>query len=61
MVDGPSTEVEVAFTSTGDGGTRIDLEHRGWEALGPDAAKRQGYDDGWRTLFERFQEVANSA
>ena len=53
--------MEVAFTSTGDGGTRIDLEHRGWEALGPDAAKRQGYDDGWRTLFERFQEVANSA
>ena len=60
MVDGPSTEVEVAFTSTGDRGTRIDLEHRGWEALGPDAAKRQGYEDGWRTLFERFQEVANS-
>lgn len=58
--DAPSTEVEVRFTSVGDGSTRIDLEHRGWELLGPDAAKQQGYNDGWRALFELFQEVANS-
>jgi uncharacterized protein YndB with AHSA1/START domain len=60
MVDGPSTEVELRFTSTGDGTTRIDLEHRGWELLGPDAAKQRGYEDGWRTLFELFQNVADS-
>jgi uncharacterized protein YndB with AHSA1/START domain len=61
MTDGPSTEVEVAFTSLGDLGTRIDLEHRGWELLGVDAANnRGGYDDGWKALFELFQEVADS-
>jgi uncharacterized protein YndB with AHSA1/START domain len=58
--DAPSTEVELRFTSVGDGSTRIDLEHRGWEVLGPDAAKREGYDDGWRALFELFQKVAES-
>jgi uncharacterized protein YndB with AHSA1/START domain len=60
MVDGPSTEVEINFTSLGDLGTRIDLEHRGWELLGPDSAKQRGYDDGWRELFALFQEVADS-
>jgi uncharacterized protein YndB with AHSA1/START domain len=58
--DAPSTEVELRFTSVSDGSTRIDLEHRGWELLGPDAAKRQGYEEGWRALFELFQKVANS-
>jgi uncharacterized protein YndB with AHSA1/START domain len=57
--DAPSTELELRFTSVGDGSTRIVLEHRGWEVLGPDAAKREGYDDGWRALFELFREAAD--
>jgi uncharacterized protein YndB with AHSA1/START domain len=60
MVDGPSTEVELTFTSLGDLDTRIDLEHRGWELLGVDATKQRGYDDGWRTLFELFQKAAEA-
>jgi uncharacterized protein YndB with AHSA1/START domain len=60
MVDGPSTEVEITFTSLGGGETRIDLEHRGWELLDPDPAHKAGYNEGWRELFARFQKVANS-
>ena len=52
--DRPPTEVEVRFEPDA-GGTRVELEHRGWERLGDLAAKaRQGYSDGWRTPLERF-------
>jgi uncharacterized protein YndB with AHSA1/START domain len=45
--DALATEVEVRFTADGDG-TRVDLEHRGWEALAEDGAeKRANYDTGW--------------
>lgn len=41
------TEVDVRFVAEGDG-TRVELEHRGWEALAEDApAKRENYDTGW--------------
>jgi uncharacterized protein YndB with AHSA1/START domain len=41
------TEVEVRFTAEGDR-TRVDLEHRGWEAVAEDRAeKRESYDTGW--------------
>jgi uncharacterized protein YndB with AHSA1/START domain len=56
--EGPSTEVEVAFTAAGPGATRIDLEHRGWERLGEGAVKRAGYGEGWTALLELFRDVA---
>ena len=41
------TEVEVRFTPDGDT-TRVDLEHRGWEAVADDReTKRDNYDTGW--------------
>jgi uncharacterized protein YndB with AHSA1/START domain len=44
-------EVEVRFTPEGDG-TRVDLEHRGWETLGVEAADaRASYEGGWRTVL----------
>ena len=44
-------EVEVRFTPEGDG-TRVDLEHRGWERLGDEAAAvRASYDGGWRSVL----------
>jgi uncharacterized protein YndB with AHSA1/START domain len=56
--DRPPTEVEVRFEADA-GGTRVDLEHRGWERLGDLAAKaRKGYSDGWRTPLERFVAAA---
>jgi len=48
------TEVEVRFLSDGKR-TRVELEHRGWEALGDDgAAKRDDYDTGWDFVLGRF-------
>lgn len=42
-----ATEVEVRFVTEGDG-TRVELEHRGWESIAEDAeAKRENYDSGW--------------
>jgi uncharacterized protein YndB with AHSA1/START domain len=47
-----ATEVEVRFAAEADG-TRVTLEHRGWEALGP-AAPRGSYDKGWDLPLSRF-------
>jgi uncharacterized protein YndB with AHSA1/START domain len=48
------TEVEVRFTAEGDG-TRVDLEHRGWERAGAAAEKESsGYKQGWETVLARY-------
>ena len=60
LEEGPSTEVELRLTSLANGRTRIDLEHRGWELLGPGDPRRNGYDEGWAQLFERFAGVAET-
>jgi uncharacterized protein YndB with AHSA1/START domain len=56
--DRPSpTEVEITFTDVGDGQTRVDVEHRGWERLGEDAAEaREGYAgyQAWPGVLELF-------
>jgi uncharacterized protein YndB with AHSA1/START domain len=52
-----ATEVEIRF-STSATGTRVTIEHRGWERLG--AAKgverRQGNFAGWGSLLPHFVE-----
>jgi uncharacterized protein YndB with AHSA1/START domain len=54
----PPTEVVVTFTPEGEG-TRVDLEHRGWERLGDLAAEaRAGYETGWDPVLERFAAAA---
>jgi len=58
LEEGPSTEVEVRFTSVDQDHTRIDLVHRGWELLGRDDPRRAGYDAGWAALFEVFLSFA---
>ena len=48
------TEVELRFSAV-DGATRVDLEHRGWEALaGRAEATRDGYVEGWPVVLARF-------
>ena len=48
------TEVEVRF-STEASGTRVDLEHRGWERLAQDGpAKRGDYDAGWGFVLDKY-------
>lgn len=52
--EGEQTEVEVRFTPEGQG-TRVELEHRGWEALAEDRAeKRASYDTGWDFVLGRY-------
>lgn len=59
--DRPPTEVEVRFTAGADG-TLVELEHRGWERLGPEFAEvRGGYDSGWAPTMERFRAAAAQA
>lgn len=58
----PPTELEVTFTAVDDG-TRVDLEHRGWERLGDLGEQgRSEYDQGWPSVFDqRFAGAANAA
>jgi hypothetical protein len=49
------TEVEVRFAPE-NGGTRVELEHRGWEKSGPEG--RSSYDTGWDTVLGRLVEAA---
>ncbi len=56
--DALATEVEVRFTAEGDG-TRVELEHRGWEALGEAGpAKRGDYDTGWDFVLGKYADRA---
>jgi hypothetical protein len=48
------TEVEVRFLQEGSG-TRVELEHRGWERLAEGgAAKRDDYDGGWDFVLGKY-------
>ena len=56
--DGELTEVEVRFSPEGDG-TRVDLEHRGWERVTEHGAeKRADYDTGWDFVLGKYVEHA---
>jgi uncharacterized protein YndB with AHSA1/START domain len=59
--DAPApTEIDVRFAPEGDG-TRVELEHRGWERLGASAAEaRASYAAGWVTVFGAYERVANA-
>ena len=52
-----ATEVEVSFAAVAEG-TRLALEHRGWEAWGDEAAEhRASYDRGWPIVLGRYAEA----
>ena len=52
-----ATELEVRFVREGDQ-TRVELEHRGWERLGDEAAEsQQGYDSGWDFVLGQYVAV----
>jgi uncharacterized protein YndB with AHSA1/START domain len=59
---GPWPEVEIRFTASGSG-TRVDLEHRGWDRLPPGAKDvRASYHSGWDVVFvQKFAEAGNAA
>ena len=56
------TEVEVRFINEGPGVTRVELEHRAWDRLGPDAERmRDMYNNGWPTVITCFASFAGTA
>ena len=57
---GDATEVEVRFVPDGDA-TRVEIEHRGWERLGPSAEERRGQNyAGWSSLLPYFVVAAHT-
>ena len=57
---GPETsqEVEIRFSASGDG-TRLELEHRGWQRLVATADEiPEHYGSGWDEVLDRFAEAA---
>jgi uncharacterized protein YndB with AHSA1/START domain len=53
--------VEVTFTPTDAGQTRVDLEHRNWQTLGDQAAAiRSGYERGWNAVLDHFADAART-
>ena len=54
-------EVELRFQAE-RGGTRVDLEHRGWERLGKRAAEALAhYVSGWDEVLERYADAVAGA
>jgi hypothetical protein len=54
-----ATDVEITFVDRGDGTTRVEIEHTGWERLGAEAETwRQRNERGWTTLIPHYTEVA---
>ena len=51
------TEVEVRFLPEGPG-SRVELEHRGWERL-EDGGGRGNYSSGWDTVLAAYNETAS--
>jgi hypothetical protein len=52
-----TTEVEVRFMPEGDG-TRVELEHRGFERLGEAAeSTHESYSGGWPTVVQAFVDA----
>lgn len=53
-------QVEVTFSAV-DGGTQLQLMHRGWELLGEQAVEtRNGYDTGWDYVLGQYIDRADS-
>lgn len=55
--DDPATEVELRFAAVGDA-TRVELEHRGWEALAKPEETRSGYEQGWPGVLGLYADAA---
>jgi uncharacterized protein YndB with AHSA1/START domain len=52
-----ATEVEVRFTPD-QAGTRVDIEHRGWDAVTTAGGWRERTHTNWSLLYPRFADYA---
>jgi len=58
--DGVTTDIDVSFEPLDDG-TRVTLEHTGFERVGPGGDEfRAGYSMGWKEVLGWFAEHANA-
>ena len=56
-----ATEVEIRFIERGAATTRVEIEHRGWEALGARAEEwRDRNNGGWATLLPHYVVAASA-
>ena len=56
-----ATEVSVRFVPQGAAGTRVEIEHRGWERLGADGETWRGRNElGWSTLVPHYVTAAGT-
>lgn len=56
---GDATDVELTFVEVGDGRTRLDIVHGGWERLGAQGrAWRDANGNGWKSLIPGYIEAA---
>jgi uncharacterized protein YndB with AHSA1/START domain len=56
-----STQVEILFRAIGDDTTRVEIEHRGWEAFGNEGqAERDKHGGGWGTLLPHYRTAAEA-
>jgi uncharacterized protein YndB with AHSA1/START domain len=55
-----TTRVEVRF-STEDSGTRVELEHSGWEQDAKTRDGRKNYDSGWDGVLGHYQAALAKA
>jgi uncharacterized protein YndB with AHSA1/START domain len=53
-----ATDVDICFVARPEGGTRVEIEHRGWERLGTSGVERRRQNEfGWQTLVPRYREA----
>ena len=57
-----ATQVEITFADQGDGTTRVEIEHHGWERLGAQGpGRRDATAAGWHGLLPHFLALAEAA
>ena len=58
LVGDTPTELEVRFAADADGGTVVEIEHRGWEQFGEAGDERRNINArGWSAVIPRFVAV----
>ena len=56
-----ATTVELTFVDVGDGTTRLDIVHSGWERLGAEGPVwREANTNGWGALMPRYLAAAQT-
>ena len=54
-----NTQVQIRFTAEGSG-TRVELEHSGWEQAENLRETRKNYHQGWDFILRQYQSCADS-